>query len=524
MAGPATTAVAPSAIEPLTGLAMILGTFALALSNFVVVLDITIANVSVPHISGSLAVSPSQGTWVITSYAVAEAICVPLTGWLAARFGAVRVFILALMGFGLFSVLCGLSQSLEALIVFRVMQGLCGAPMMPMSQTLLLRVFPPQKAAMAMGLWAMTTVCAPIAGPILGGLISDNLSWHWIFFINVPIVIVCAVVASRLLRRFETPTIRRPIDFIGLALLVIWVGALQIMLDKGREEDWFGSGLICSLGVVAVVGFVAFLIWELTERDPIVDLSVFRNRGFSVALLVQCLAYAAFFAMVVLTPLYLQTNLNYTATVAGQAMGFMGVLAVVMSPIVAAMTTRYDVRGLITFGVLWLALMAVIRSGWVTEMSFFNIALPQFLQGFGMPFYFVGTTTLALGSVRPPQIASAAGLSNFARTLSGAFATSLSTTIWDYQSKYVHSELVGGLHPPAAMLQQGLAGRMMLDRLVQTEAVTLASNTVFLGCAAILVFSAALVWLAPRPQPRTPPAPAKPADTDAADLQLVAAH
>lgn len=509
MAGPAPVFAPPSA-PPLQGPMIAIGAFALALSNFVVVLDITIANVSVPHISGSLAVSPSQGTWVITSYAVAEAICVPLTGWLAARFGAVRMFLLSLIGFGLCSLLCGLSTSLEALIAFRVMQGLCGAPIMPMSQTLLLRVFPPNKASAALGLWAMTTVCAPIAGPILGGLISDDLSWHWIFFINLPIVAVCATVAVKLLPRYETPIARRPVDVIGLLLLVVWVGALQIMLDKGREEDWFSSDLICTLGVVALIGFVVFLIWELTEKNPIVDLSVFRHRGFAVGVTVQSISYAAFFAMVVLTPLLLQTNLDYTATVAGQAMGFMGVLAVVMSPIVAQMTNRFDVRGLITFGVGWLALMAILRSEWVTTMGFFDIALPQFLQGFGMPFYFVGTTTMTLSSVLPQETASAAGLQNFMRTLSGAFATSIATTVWDWQTKYAHAELAGQVHPTEAMLAQGMTGRMMLDRMVSTEAATLASNTVYLGCAAMFLCAAGLIWLAPRPRPRTAPPQAAP--------------
>jgi DHA2 family multidrug resistance protein len=525
MAGPAPV-FAPPNVEPLKGAAIALGAFALALSNFVVVLDITIANVSVPHISGSLAVAPNQGTWVLTSYAVAEAICVPLTGWLAARFGAVRVFILALIGFGLFSLLCGLSRNLESLIAFRVMQGLCGAPMMPMSQTLLLRVFPPKKASMAMGLWAMTTVCAPIAGPILGGQISDNLSWHWIFFINLPIVALCAIVAHRLLRPYETPTVRKPIDFAGLALLVIWVGALQIMLDKGRELDWFSSDFICSLGIVAVIGFVAFLIWELTEANPIVDLSVFRHRGFTVAVITQCAAYGTFFATIVLTPLFLQTNLDYTATVAGEAMGVTGVLAVVMSPVVAQMSNRIDVRALISFGVIWLALMAVLRSDWVTDMSFGSIAMPQFLQGFGMPFYFVGTTTLALTSVLPQETASAAGLSNFARTLSGAIATSISTTVWDRASITAHAELVGRIHPPADMLQQGLYGRMMIDRMVQTEAVTLATNSVFLSCAGIFVFAAAFVWLAPRPRPRTAPPgpPAQAKDAAPVERDLVVAH
>lgn len=501
MAGPV-PASAPPVAEPLKGAAMAIGAFALALSNFVVVLDITIANVSVPHISGSLAVSPTQGTWAITSYSVAEAICVPLTGWLAARFGAARMFLLALIGFGLFSLLCGLSRSLEALIAFRVMQGLCGGPIMPMSQTLLLRVFPPKRAPAALGLWAMTTVCAPIAGPILGGMISDDLTWHWIFFINLPVVAICVIIARQLIMRYETPIARQPIDFVGLALLVLWVGALQIMLDKGREEDWFASSMIVWLAITAVIGFVAFLIWELTEAHPVVDLSVFRNRGYSVAVITQSLSYAAFFAQIVLIPLYLQTDLDYTATVAGQAMGFLGVLAVVMSPIVASIMPKSDPRVLISFGISWIGVMAWLRSDWTTGIDFWHIALPQFLQGFGMPFFFISTTALALSSVRPEQTASAAGLQNFSRTLAGAFATSISTSLWDRETKYAHAELVGRIHPPQAMLDNGLTGRLMLDRLVSTEAITLATNTVFMGCAVLLAFSALFIWLAPRPKGR----------------------
>ena len=213
----------------------------LALSNFMVVLDLTIANVSVPHISGNLGITPDQGTWIITSYAVAEAICVPLTGWLAQRFGVVKMFISAMIGFGLFSVLCGLSMSLSMIVVCRIGQGLCGGPIMPMSQTLMLRVFPPERRARAMGLWAMTTLLSPAMGPIIGGYISDNWSWHWIFFINLPIAILCVFAAMALLRPVETETARVPIDKIGLALLVFWIGCLQVMLDLGRDHYWFAD-------------------------------------------------------------------------------------------------------------------------------------------------------------------------------------------------------------------------------------------------------------------------------------------
>ena len=487
--------------EGLKGWQLGLAGLSLALANFVVVLDITIANVSVPHIAGSLAVSPSQGTWAITSYSVAEAICVPLSGWLAARFGAVRVFITAILGFALFSLLCGLSRSLEALIAFRILQGLSGGPIMPMSQTLMVRIFPPEKVGMALGLWSMTVVVAPILGPIFGGTISDNLSWHWIFFINLPVVAFCTVFALRYVRRFETPSVKRPIDYVGLVLLVIWVGALQIMLDEGRNADWFASPFICTLAVIAVISFAAFLIWELTEANPVVDLSVFAQRGYSAAVAAQSIAYAGFFSAIVVIPLFLQTNLGYTATYAGYATAFVGVLAVIMSPVAAALMARFDVRKLITFGVSWLGLISLLRTGWVSQMDFYTISLPQFLQGLGMPFFFIGTTSLALGSVRPDQTASAAGLQNFMRTLAGAFATSLATTLWERETKVAHADLAGLVHPlPASAGFSPDQARVVLERIVQTESVTLATNAIFWGCTGLFALAAVLVWLAPRPQ------------------------
>ena len=260
---------------PLKGSALVLAGFLLAVGNFMVVLDMTIANVSVPNIAGGLAVASNQGAWVITSYSVAEAIVVPLTGWLASRFGAVRVFVAGMIGFGICSALCGLAPSLGFLVLFRVMQGICGGPIMPMSQTLMMRVFPPQQRGQAMGLWSMTTVVAPIAGPILGGYLCDTAGWPWVFLINVPVAVICAFFAWRMLASQETATERRPIDFVGLSLLILFVGSLQIMLDKGKELDWFGSPVIVSLAVAAAIGFASFLIWELTDKHLIVDLRVF---------------------------------------------------------------------------------------------------------------------------------------------------------------------------------------------------------------------------------------------------------
>jgi DHA2 family multidrug resistance protein len=398
MASTAASAI-PAEPQPLSGAKLIVAAFALALANFVVVLDSTIANVSVPHIAGGLAVSPTQGTWVITSYAVADAISVPLTGWLAARFGTVRWFIISILGFGLFSFLCGISRTLDALILFRVLQGLSGGPLMPLSQILLLRIFPKERAGAGLAIWAMTTTTAPILGPILGGLISDNWSWPWIFFINLPVVALCAFGVGSLLGGFETKREKARIDVVGLILLVVSVGAFQIMLDTGREHDWFGSAWIVMLAIVAAISFAAFIIWELTDANPVVDLRVFRFRGFSFATLAISLGFGAFFSQVVLTPLWLQQVVGYTATETGFVVAWLGCFAVLLSPVAAGMIGKIDIRISISAGIIWMAFVSVLRAGWSTDVGYWSLALPHLLQGIGMPFFFVGLTALALSSV-----------------------------------------------------------------------------------------------------------------------------
>lgn len=490
----------------LEGPSLILAGVVLALTNFMVVLDTTIANVSVPHIAGSLGISASQGTWIITSYAVAEAICVPLTGWLAGRFGVVRVFIIGMAGFGIFSVLCGMSTTLGMLVACRIGQGLCGGPLMPLTQTLLLRIFKPEQHAQAMGLWAMTTVVAPILGPIAGGTISDNWSWHWIFFINVPVCAICVFGAIRLLARAETPTQKLPIDRGGLALLVLWIAALQIMLDLGREHDWFNDTTIVWLGVVAAIGFLVFLAWEITEKDPVVDLRVFRHRGFTVAVISLSFAFATFFASAVIIPQWLQSSQGYTATYAGYATAFSGVAAVFMSPVVAKLSKKVDPRLLVSFGILWLGLSAFIRVYWNSQAGFWTFAFPQFLQGFGMPFFFIPLTTLALGSVLPEETASAAGVMSFLRTMAGAIGTSISTSIWDDSSRVAHSEIVSRLNTDPtmnALTAQGFSigqVRSAVARLVDQESLTLATTHVFLLSAIVFVFAAGIIWFTPRPR------------------------
>jgi DHA2 family multidrug resistance protein len=490
----------------LTGGALLAAGFILSFANFMVVLDMTIANVSVPNIAGGLGVSANQGTWVITSYAVAEAITVPLTGWLAQRFGSVRTFVTAMAFFGLFSALCGFAPSLSVLVVLRVLQGLAGGPMMPLSQTLLLRVFPKEQAGKAMGLWAMTTVVGPIAGPILGGLICDSYSWPWVFFINVPFAIGFSVMSWRMLANQETPTKRAPIDFTGLGIMVVWIAALQIMLDQGEDLDWFNSPLIVGLLVIAIIGFLAFLIWELTAANPIVNLRVFANRGYAIGCVVMCLCFGSYFAAVVIVPLWLQTNLGYTATWAGYAVAPGGVFAVIMSPIVARLMTKVDPRALLFVGVAGLAATMAMRSGFASNINFAAIVVPQFAQGIFMPLFFVPVFALSLGALKPQDIAGGAGLLSFTRTMAGAFATCIATTFWSDTARKNRVQLLNQTDSHAAVhqmtglgLSPGQAVRQV-EGLIQSQSVMLATDKLFLAIAILMAIAAFSVLLIPKPK------------------------
>ncbi len=486
---------------------LMLAGLVLALSNFMVVLDLTVANVSIPHISGNLAISPDQGTWIITSYAVAEAICVPLTGWLAQRFGTVRVFVLSMIGFGIFSTLCGLSPTLGTLVAARIGQGLCGGPIMPLSQTLLQRIFPPESRGKAMGMWAMTMLLGPVCGPIVGGAISDNWSWHWIFFINIPVAMICTFSALALLRPAETKTAKLPIDLVGLGLLIFWIGCLQIMLDIGRDHDWFGDPKIVMLAIGAAIGFVAFVIWELTDEHPIVDIRIFRHRGFTFSVLTLALCFGAYFASIVVIPQWLQASMGYTAFQAGYTSALSGMTAIVASPFVAKMMGKVDPRIMISGGVAWLGLASILRlTHWSSGSDWWTIAIPQILQGFGMPFFMMPVTAVSLAAVKPNEIASAAGLQNFTRTLSIAVATSLVLTIWGDNQRVARSELASKINPDTVNSQLTNAGmsieqvRFYISSLVEQESVALAVNHVFAITAVLLFCTAAFVWFAPKPK------------------------
>ena len=510
MSGNATTAepeLTPAGNVQLQGLTLWLCGILLAMANFVAILDVSIANVSVPNIAGSLGVSTSQGTWVITSYAVAEAISVPLTGWLAARFGTVRVFATALAGFGIASLLCGLSPTLNILVIARVMQGFCGGPLMPLSQTLLLTIFPKKLQPAAMGIWAITTLVAPVMGPMLGGSLCDSFGWGSIFLVNVPVAIGAGFLVWRVLASQETRTQKARVDVIGLGLLILWVGALQIMLDLGKEHEWFSSPLIVGLALVAAVGFVSFLIWELTDRNPIVDLRVFRHIGYSIAMVCMALMIGSFFAINVIGPLWLQNNLGWTASWAGNATGMVGILAIFAAPIAAQLAVRVDPRRLIFLGVGWLAIITFLRSLATMDMSFGQIAFLIFLTGAGMPFFFMPILQVSMSTVDPSETANAAGLQNFIRTMAGAVATSFVTTAWENAANSNHADIAnmlgGGGGAVNAIIQGGFSPAAALatfDRLVQGQSLMLATNQIFFGASIVFAACACLAWTLPRPK------------------------
>ncbi|HVN42608.1 MAG TPA: DHA2 family efflux MFS transporter permease subunit [Steroidobacteraceae bacterium] len=503
--------VLPSGTRGLTAVA-------LALATFMQVLDTTIANVSLPTIAGSLGVSPSQGTWVITSFAVSNGVSVPLSGWLMQRYGVVRTFVVCVLLFTIASFLCGVAWSFESLLAFRVLQGAVSGPMIPGSQALLISIFPPSKRGMSLALWSMTTLVAPIVGPVLGGYISDNYTWPWIFLINLPIGVLSASVCWGALHRHESPTRQVPVDRVGLGLLVVWVGALQIMLDTGKDAGWFDSTSIVVLAIVAAIGLCAFLIWELGERHPIVDLSYFRSRNFSVGTTMQCIGYGVFFGNIVLLPLWLQTQLGYTPTWAGLVQAPAGVVALLLSPLAGRNLHRYDPRGFATFAFLMMALSLYMRSLLNSEMAIFNLVVPLLVQGVSMAFFFVSLITVQLDGITSERVPGATSLSNFLRITAGAFATSIATTTWENRADLHQSRLAeaANLNDPAlhqlagAMSNVGVGDQQTLGALTQMlikEAYTLSSLDYFWISSWVILALIGLIWFARRPHMATlPPA------------------
>ncbi|MGC1182569.1 DHA2 family efflux MFS transporter permease subunit [Legionella sp.] len=494
-------------LSPLTGSRLALMTISLSLAIFMNVLDISIANVAIPTIAGDLGVSPDNGTWVITSFAVSQAIMLPLTGWLARRFGEVRLFLYSTALFTLASVLCGLSENLPMLIFFRVIQGAVSGPMIPLSQSILLANYPPEKRGMATGIWAMTAVVGPIFGPIMGGIITDNYTWPWIFYINVPVGIFSVIFTMITLTGRETPTVKRPIDYIGLILLIIGIGCLQILLDKGYDLDWFHSNVIVTLGITSLISLSFLVIWLLTQCDPIIDLYLFRNRNFTIGVICLTAGFLVYFSNVVIFPLWLQTQMGYTPTWAGLAAAPVGILPFLLTPFVGNYMDRFDLRIMISFGFFVFLVTSYWQSNFYTDVGFLQLIEPRFIQGLGLAFFFTPLIAMILAEMQPEKMASALGLANFFRILGGSFGTSISVTIWNNREALHQSHLVEYINNYNPFSIQAidqlktlgiseLKAYGVLYATVINQAFMLATNDIFRLSAWVFILLLGLIWLA----------------------------
>jgi DHA2 family multidrug resistance protein len=493
-----------------TGMTLVMLTLSLSLGIFMNVLDISIANVAIPTIAGDLGVSPDQGTWVITSFSVSTAIVLPLTGWLARRFGETKLFLWSTALFTVMSVLCGLSVNLPMLIVFRVLQGAVAAPMIPLSQSLLLAAYPDDKKGFATSLWAMTAVVAPICGPIIGGWITDNYTWPWIFYINVPVGIFSVAITAIILAGRETVISKTPIDMVGLILLIIGIGCLQVLLDQGYDLDWFNSNVIRALGIISFIALTFLVVWELTDEHPVIDLRLFADRNFTIGVIALSLGFLVYFSIVVVFPLWLQTQLGYTPTWAGLASAPVGIFPVLFSPFVGMLIGKVDLRILITIGFIAFAYSSFWSSEFDTNVSYNALIAPRLVQGIGLAFFFTPLVTLIISRIPREKIASALGLSNFLRILGGSFGTSISVTMYEQREAFHHSHLVQTVNQynPISnhFLQQlhdigfsTLQSYGLLVRLITQQGFMLSINDLYWLAGYIFIGLLIITWFAKPP-------------------------
>jgi len=499
--------------EPFSTPLLAVITLFLALATFMQVLDTTIANVSIPTIAGNLGVTPAQGTWIITAFAASNAIAMPLTGWLAKRFGEVRLFVFSTSAFSLTSMMCGMAPSYELLIIARVLQGAVAAPMMPLSQSLLLSNYPQHKKGLALAFWAMTVTIGPIAGPLLGGYITDNFSWSWIFYINVPIGLLSAFVVWQMLKDRETDTVKNPIDYIGLSLLILGVGALQIMLDKGNDLDWFSSVTIISLGIVSLVSISFFIVWELFNEHPVIDLTLFKNRNFTIGAISISLGYTVFLGGGVVFPIWLQTQLNYTAFWAGFASATVGIFAFLLSPVVGANLHRINLRLTVTLSFVIFAISYFWMSDFTTGIDIITASLPRLLMGAGIAMFFVPLTAIILSQINQSHTASAMGLVNFLRILGGGLGTSIAVTLWVRWGSYHHAiiseHITSFSHASTSAIEilhnASLPPLPFINHLINQQALTRSSDDTFLLSAYIFLILIFFLWYAKPPFIATKP-------------------
>lgn len=428
--------------------------------TFMVVLDTTVVNVSLPHIAGSLSASVEEATWALTTYLAANAIILPITGWLANFVGRKRLLIVSLTSFTAASLMCGIAPSLHFMILFRILQGLSGGVMQPLSQAVLLEAFPPHERGKAMGFWGLGIVTAPILGPVLGGWLTENWSWRWVFYINLPVGVIAVVMT--LLFIHDPPYIRRAsarIDYWGIGLLAVGIGALQVALDRGQEYDWFSSRLVTFLMITAAVSLIAMLARELTARHPVVDLGVFRNRTYSTGIFLMTLMGAVLYGNLVLLPIMLQTVMGYSAYPAGLVMAPRGLGTFIAMPVIGLVIDRVDGRKVLAAGFVLGAVTMFWLARLNTDAGFWDLFWPQIIQGVAFGMLFVPLTTVTMDPIPNEGMGNATSLFNLMRNIGGSFGIALIQTFAVRQRQVHTTILVEHIHPYSPTV------RLMLDRL-----------------------------------------------------------
>lgn len=477
-------------MKPLSGAPLALVTIALSLATFMIVLDYSIANVSIPYISGDLAVSTDQGTYVITSFAVGNSIALPVTGMLTKKMGAVRLILLSLILFVVFSLACGLATNIEVLVISRFLQGLFSGPLIPLSQTLLVTSYPAEKKNTALAFWSAVVVVAPILGPVIGGWISYDYHWPWIFYINLPFGLISIFLIWIYLRARETEKEQVKVDWVGLFLLAVGVSCLQFLLDKGEQYDWMNSNLMRSMAVSSFIGFVLLIIWCKTDENPLIELNLFKIRSFALSVFYMALIYAIYFGSVVLVPLWLQTDMNYTAIWAGIAVAPIGIAPFLFSGYTGKLVSKFGTLPLLAICFVLFAISCFYTAYFDTDVDIYHVGFSRFLLGLGLIFFITPLFSLSLQDVPNHKLASATGIFHFVRALFGGIGTAVFTTIWVRRTSYHHATVGENVTAYAPMTQEyfaklkevGLEGDRALEQLnmvLDRQAAMLSLNDCF---------------------------------------------
>ena len=495
---------------------------AVMFATFMEILDTTVVNVSLPHIAGSLSASIDESTWALTSYLVANAIVLPLTGWLANYFGRKRLLLISISGFTMASLLCGLAPTLSALVVFRIMQGLSGGALQTLSQAVLLEAFPPRDRGKAMGFWGLGIVVAPILGPVVGGWLTDSYSWRWVFYINLPVGLASVVMAKLFI--FDPPYVSRKsesIDYWGIGLLAVGIGALQILLDLGSQHDWFASNFIQVLAGLAVVGLAVFIWHELHTDHPVVDLRVFKERTYSTGVFLMTVLGFVLYGSLVLLPIMLQTLLGYPSLQAGIAMAPRGMGSFLAMPVVGMLVAKVDPRRLLALGICGGALTLYWLGNLDLSAGYWDVFWPQLIQGSAMALLFVPLTTVTMDSIRPERMGNATSLFNLMRNLGGSIGIAATGTMLARRSQ-ANTAILGSHVSSYDAVARGMFERMQaafmaagadavtamqraeaaMFGMVQRQATMVAFVSIFQLLAVVFVAMVPLVLLMKRPRSR----------------------